>query len=223
MYSFAQREDTRVVDEPLYAHYLARTSARTYHPGATEVLASQEQDGARVVRDIILGPCDRSVLFLKQMTHHLVELDRSFLRQTINVILTRDPTDMLPSYAQQVETPSLADTGYRQHLELLQQQQRSGQQPAILDSRDPLRDPPAVLSQLCDHIGIPYDDIMLHWSAGARAEDGVWAKHWYDSVHRSTGFQPYTPKIESFPPELQSLLKECQPLYEQLVAGAIRA
>ena len=38
MYSFAQRSDTRVVDEPLYGHFL-RVSG-THHPGRDEVLAS---------------------------------------------------------------------------------------------------------------------------------------------------------------------------------------
>ncbi|MGD8481270.1 MAG: sulfotransferase family protein, partial [Gammaproteobacteria bacterium] len=31
MYSFAQRPDTRVLDEPLYGHYLKSSGAR--HPG----------------------------------------------------------------------------------------------------------------------------------------------------------------------------------------------
>ena len=45
MYSFAQRGDTRVFDEPLYAHYLTHTDARTYHPGAEDVIAAQDDDG----------------------------------------------------------------------------------------------------------------------------------------------------------------------------------
>src|SRR3954465_11960194 len=80
MYSFAQRADTRVIDEPLYAHYLRVSGAA--HPGRDEVLAGQENDGASVVRDVILGLCDKPVLFLKQMAHHLVELDRAFLART---------------------------------------------------------------------------------------------------------------------------------------------
>ena len=36
MYSFAQRKDTRVIDEPLYAHYLKKSGAK--HPGRDEVL-----------------------------------------------------------------------------------------------------------------------------------------------------------------------------------------
>ena len=223
MYSFAQRPDTRVVDEPLYAHYLSHTPAQQYHPAADEVLASQDNDGEAVVRDVILGPCDRQVLFLKQMTHHLVELDLGFLAKTMNVILTRDPVDMLPSYQQQVETPSLRDTGYPQHLELLEALYEIGQEPTVLDSRETLRDPPSVLRQLCERIGLTFDESMLQWDAGPRDEDGVWAPHWYASVHRSTGFQPYLPKKESFPDALRPLLKECQPLYEQLARRALRA
>jgi hypothetical protein len=38
MYSFAQRKDTKVFDEPLYAHYLKNSHAAGYHPGAKEIL-----------------------------------------------------------------------------------------------------------------------------------------------------------------------------------------
>ena len=100
MYSFAQRADTTVYDEPLYAHYLVNTSAKDYHPGADDIVASMENDGEKVVADTILGPQSTPVSFFKQMTHHLVNLDQSFLAQTVNVMLTRHPRDMLPSYAE---------------------------------------------------------------------------------------------------------------------------
>ena len=46
MYAFAQREDTRVVDEPLYAHYLSSyPEAQKYHPGTDDILNSMENDG----------------------------------------------------------------------------------------------------------------------------------------------------------------------------------
>ena len=109
MYSFAQRKDTIVVDEPLYGHYLRVSDA--VHPGAVEVMADMECDGERVVRELVLGPCAAPVLFMKQMAHHLVELDRSFLAETINVLLIRDPVQMLPSLAQNLTLPNLRDTG----------------------------------------------------------------------------------------------------------------
>jgi hypothetical protein len=221
MYSFAQRSDTRVVDEPLYAHYLAVSGAQ--HPGLEEVLAAQENDGAKVVHDVILGESDRPVLFFKQMAHHLVAIDRAFLAKTANVILTRDPLEMLPSLKQQLGVPTLRDTGYAVQTELLEQLRALGQDPPVLDAREVLTDPRSVLTELCRRLGIAFEDVMLAWKRGPRPEDGVWAKHWYKNVHRSTGFERYRPKTEPFPHVLEPLLAECRPHYEALSRVAIRA
>lgn len=61
MYSFAQRNDTQVLDEPLYAHYLRITGLK--HPGREEVLQSQEQDGNKVMQAIISSEYNKPVLF----------------------------------------------------------------------------------------------------------------------------------------------------------------
>lgn len=221
MYAFAQRADTRVVDEPLYGHYLRVTGAP--HPGADEVMADMRVDAAQVIDEVILGPSDRPVLMLKQMAHHLVELDRSFLAQTVNVLLIRDPVQMLPSLAKNLEAPTLRDTGLALQTELYDLLHDLGQEPPILDAREVLRNPRHVLSELCARVGIPFDESMLTWQAGARPEDGIWAKHWYHAVHQSTGFQPYTEKTAPMPAHLQPLLAECLPHYERLAAHVIRA
>jgi hypothetical protein len=221
MYAFAQRSDTRVVDEPLYAHYLRVSGAS--HPGREEVLAAQDQDGERVVRDVILGPCDRPVIFFKQMAHHLVALDRAFLGRTVNVLLTRDPHEMLPSLRENIPIPTLRDTGYATQTELLEELRELGQEPPVLDAREVQSNPRAVLGELCRRLGLRFEESMLAWKPGARPEDGVWAKHWYKNVHRSRGFEPYRPKKAPFPPELEPLLAECRPHYEALSRVAIRA
>jgi len=223
MYSFAQRSDCKVFDVPLYAHYLSKTPARAYHPGADEVIATMENDGEKVVRDLILGDFDKPVVFFKHMTHHLLNLDLGFLSETVNVLLTRDPFDMLPSYAVQVEKPTLLDVGYKQHIELLDHLQAIGQNPPVLDSKQILLNPKKVLTKLCERIGIPFEEAMLNWEAGARPEDGSWAKYWYNSVHRSTGFGQYSQKTEPFPEALKPLLEECKPYYEQLNVLATKA
>ncbi len=221
MYSFAQRSDTRVVDEPLYAHYLRVSGA--LHPGRDEVLAAQEQDGERVVRDVLEGPCEKPVVFFKQMAHHLVELDRAFLARARHVLLTRDPREMLPSLAENLEVPTLRDTGYAAQTQLLAELRALGQDPPVLEARELLRDPEGVLTQLCERLSIPFEPAMLHWKLGARPEDGVWAPHWYENVHRSTGFAAYRPKQEPFPEHLQPLLEQCLPHYETLYRSALRA
>ncbi|GJM39758.1 MAG: branched chain amino acid aminotransferase [Ardenticatenaceae bacterium] len=223
MYSFAQRKDTAVFDEPLYAHYLSKTPAREYHPGAEQIIAEMENDGEKVVSDLILGNKEAPVLFFKHMTHHLNDLDWSFMNNTINIILTRNPYFMLPSYAKQVKQPALHDVGYALHLKLLDYLRSIGQNPPVLDSTQTLRNPRSVLSQLCEQIGLPFDEAMLSWPAAARPEDGVWAKYWYHTVHQSTRFKKYSRNDDPFPEHLRPLLAECQPYYEQLSALAIKA
>src|SRR5262245_7665693 len=221
MYSFAQRSDTQVVDEPLYAHYLRVSAAQ--HPGRDEVLAAQETDGKLVVKNRILGAWDKPVVFFKQMTHHLVDVDRAFLRRGVNVLLTRDPLEMLPSLAVQIPQPALRDTGYAAQAALLDELLRAGQNPPVLDARELLLDPEGVLVQLCARLKLPFEPAMLHWRAGPRGEDGVWSKHWYDAVHRSTGFEPYRPKTAAFPARLQPLLQQCLKPYAHVAARALRA
>jgi hypothetical protein len=221
MYSFAQRADTRVVDEPLYAHYLRVSGAE--HPGRDAVLAAQDQDGERVVRDVILGSCDRGIVFFKQMAHHLVELDHGFLARTANVLLTREPRDMLPSLAENLRVPTLRDTGYAAQTALLAELRALGQEPPVIVAHELLESPAVVLAELCRRLGLAFDPAMLAWEPGARPEDGVWAPHWYKSVHRSRGFEPYRPKTTPFPRELEPLLAECRPHFDRLAENAIRA
>ena len=221
MYSFRQRSDTVVVDEPLYGHYLRVTGAD--HPGVPEVMAAMDADGGRVVREVLLGPCERPVHFFKNMAHHLVGLDRGFLERITNVLLVRDPEEMLPSLAKVLPEPTLRDTGLDRQVEILDVMLESDGEPVVLDARELLLDPTGVLGEACGRLGIPFEEAMLEWPAGPKPEDGVWARHWYAGVHASTGFAPYGPKSEPFPKRLQPLLRECAPLYERLLPYAITA
>ena len=222
MYSFAQRDDIQVVDEPLYGHYLATSGAD--HPGREEVIAAMNCDGSAVMQELLARQDEHSErrLFLKHMAHHLVSIDTDFLQEMTNVFLVRDPREMLPSLTIQLPQATLADTSLVQQWKLFSALCELGQQPAILDSRELLLDPQGVLRQLCEHLGLAFDEAMLSWDAGARPEDGVWAPYWYHAVHKSTGFAPYQPK-GAFPGHLEELLDECAPWYEKLYARAIRS
>jgi len=220
MYSFAQRKDIRAVDEPLYGHYLRTSGAR--HPARDEIMAAMNCDGNVVMQELIERQiADRSCrLFLKHMAHHLLNLDLGFLRETSNIFLIRNPREMLPSLTVQLPHATLRDTGLRRQWQLFEELRDAGQAPAILDSRLLLLDPRGTLRQLCEHLGLDFDPGMLHWDAGPRPEDGVWAPHWYHAVHRSTGFAPYRPK-DNFPTALQALLDECSPWYDRLFENAL--
>lgn len=221
MYSFAERPDTRVVDEPLYGHFLRTTGAD--HPGRDEVMAVVNCDGQQVMNELLTESVDDpEVLFMKQMAHHLVHMDEAFLQRTRNIFLVRDPREMLPSLTIQLPDAQLDDTGLKMQWQLFRTLEEQGQSPAIVDSRELLLDPSGVLRQLCDNLEIEYTDKMLSWPAGPREEDGAWAPYWYHAVHKSTGFSRYVPKTE-FPLHLQPLLEECSPWYDKLYRRAIRA
>ena len=221
MYAFRQRSDTQVVDEPLYGHYLRVTGAA--HPGAGEVLETMATDGERVVSDTLLGPCERPVIFFKNMAHHLVGLEPGFLNSLTNLLLTRDPHAMLTSLVTQIPNPTLRDTGLEYQLEVLERELANGHVPVVLEASEVLKNPASVLRAMCERLGLPFETAMLSWPAGPKPEDGVWAPHWYDQVHASTGFAPYEAKKVALPRRLEPLLNECLPYFERLSAYALTA
>ena len=219
MRSWGSRDDTIVCDEPLYAHYLANTGVE--HPVVPDVIDSQDNDGSRVIDEVILGPSPSPVRFFKHMAHHLIGLDLDFVDRVENVILTRDPTQMLTSLVHQVPDPTLNGTSLPMQVNLMERTEASGKTPLVLDARLLLLDPEGVLRALCERLGLEWEPEMLSWPAGPKPEDGVWAPHWYQNVHGSTGFAPYREKAEQVPARLRGLLAEATPLYERLLRHAI--
>jgi hypothetical protein len=63
---------------------------------------------------------------------------------------------------------------------------------------------------------------MLHWPAGSKPFDGVWAPHWYNAVHQSTGLDDPEGPMPDLPPQFQKLADAAMPHYEKLAALAIK-
>ena len=216
MYSFAQRADTEAYDEPLYAHYITHETDRPPHPGESEIVGAQENDGRKVIEELFQASSKSPIRLFKNMAHHLVGLEWEFLGSLSNVLLTRQPEEMLMSYKNTIPEFKISDTGYPKLKRLCDTIVEMGQEPIVIDSKILLQSPKRTLVKLCHKLGIPFYENMLSWPKGPKKEDGVWAPHWYHNVHLSTGFAPYRPKMERFPNELQKLLETCQPLYEAL-------
>lgn len=221
MYSFAQRPDTRVVDEPLYAHYLLE-SGKT-HPGRAEIIDEMENSGLRVVTQMLSDDWGSTVVLFKQMTHHLIGLDRDFLNRMENIILIRNPEEIIFSYSKVIPKVFMEDIGIKMQYDLYQHLLEANKLCAVVDVKNLLMDPEGVLTGLCEAVGIPFYKEMLSWEAGARTEDGVWAKYWYENVHKSTGFQPYKAKDIELNQELKALALECQKYYDFLLNKSIKA
>jgi hypothetical protein len=223
MRAWENRPDTAVWDEPLYAHYLAVTGVD--HPGADEVMAHDETDWRAVVaRACGPIPGGRTVFFQKHMAHHLLPMiDRGWLGRLQHAFLIREPREMLTSLAHKLDAITLADTGLPQQVEIFESMRRTGDQvPPVVDARDVLQSPRHTLGLLCEALGVPFDERMLSWPPGRRPSDGVWAKYWYESVERSTGFEPYRRKFDRVPDELTEVHVRCDELYAMLHSHRLR-
>jgi ribosomal protein L9 len=221
MYSFAQRNDTVVVDEPYYGFYLAQT--KLAHPGSEEVIATMECDAEKITKDLLEKKSDKEIFFIKNMAHHLLDIDLSFAFRMKNIFLIRDPKQIITSYHAVRSNPTLDDIGIKKQLEIYNFLLRNKNTPLVLDSNEVLTNPEVVLSKLCIALGIPFDEKMLSWKAGARAEDGSWAKYWYSNVHQSTGFEKQKTSDREIPSHLVSVYKEALPYYNQLNQHSIKA
>ena len=220
MYSFAQRQDTTVIDEPFYAHYLLATGVD--HPGREATIASMSADTA-AIQQSFFDFDDTAVLFLKDMAHHLIDMDLSFLDRVTNLFLIRNPQELIASFAAVIDTPTMQDIGLQHEWELFQKiSQANGHPPVVLDSGDLLQDPERMLCTLCDALEIPRDLSMASWQAGSRPEDGTWAKYWYKGVHQSTGFARRVSSGRPMPEHCRPLYEAALPYYHQLSAHAIK-
>ena len=219
MYAFAQREDTIVFDEPLYAHYLKVSGAM--HPAREQALEALENDGNKVVQEVILQKSEK-LLFHKLMTHFLIGIDTEFLSEVINIIFIRNPKEIITSYSKVIPNPKMNDIGVKQQYELYLSLKEIGEPPIVLDSKYLLKNPKFMLRKLCSILDIPFDEKMLKWEKGARNEDGVWASYWYKNIHNSTGFLPYTKKEITLTGSNAELAEECLPYYEFLTAKSIQ-
>ncbi|NJD31883.1 MAG: HAD family hydrolase [Gammaproteobacteria bacterium] len=225
MRSWGNRTDTLVVDEPFYAHYLDHTGLE--HPGREEVIAAHERDWRRVVIALLAPvPEGISILYQKQMAHHLLpHMGREWLGSMTHAFLIRDPRPMLASLGEKLGDFDLLATGLPQQVEIFDYVVRTtGRVPPVVDSADLLAAPEPVLRALCAALGVEFTPRMLSWPTGRRATDGVWAKHWYDRVERSTGFEsPVAEEPRALTGRLADIERECRPLYEKLRGHRLQA
>jgi hypothetical protein len=217
MRAWENRGDCAVSDEPLYAAYLAATGLD--HPGRDEVVAAGETDPARVV-ETLLGPApgNAPVWYQKHMAHHLLPgMDRAWIHALANVLLIRDPGEVVASYLKSRATVTPDDIGLPQQARLFDElADRAGTAPPVIDAADFLQAPEAHLRALCARFGIGFTDRMLAWPPGPRDSDGIWAPHWYAAVWKSTGFEPWHPREVHLDGDAARVAEACRPAYERL-------
>lgn len=211
MYAFGNRADFAVWDEPFYAPYLAATGAD--HPMRAKILATHETDpNVIAARCLDTIPAQKPHFYVKHMPHHMIEgFPLDWANDCINIHLIRHPARVIASYGAKRDEMTLEDIGFTQQSALYDQ--IGGH---VIDSSDIRENPEDMLKNLCNAIDLPFDQAMLSWSSGPHPDDGIWAKHWYNAVHKSTGFAGAEGPLPDLTNAQQKLQHGAMPHYEKL-------
>ncbi|KAA9006887.1 sulfotransferase-like domain-containing protein [Histidinibacterium aquaticum] len=213
MYAFAARGDCAVWDEPFYAPYLVRTGRAD--PMRDEIIASHETDpnlvGAMCGGSI---PEGKSHYYMKHMALHMLpDFPLDWAESCTHVHLLRHPARVIASYSDKRDEVTADDIGFHQQAEIFD---KVGG--VVVDSADIRADPGATLRRLCEAIGLDYRPEMLRWPEGGHRSDGVWAAHWYEAIHRSTGFAGAEGDLPELTGRDAALAEEAMPHYEKLLS-----
>ncbi len=217
LYSFGNRSDFSVWDEPFYAAYLKASGIS--HPLRDEVLLAHQGDAEKVASDIA-GPVPggRAHWYMKHMPFHMLEsFPLEWAEDCVNVHLIRHPARVVASYVAKRENPTLQDIGFAEQVRIFDRFPGP-----VLDSDDIRVNPEGMLRKLCDSIQLEFSPAMLSWPAGPKPFDGAWAPHWYGAVHRSTGFAGAEGPLPELSGASADLVEMALPSYRKLYESRLR-
>lgn len=175
MYSFGQRSDTQVFDEPLYGYWL-KNNPELFRPYRDQLLSTQGTDGNDIIGSIEskIEP-NKKILFLKHMAKQSIGIDRKlfYKKNHKHIFLIRDPLPLILAWERKSEIHqegcSLETLGFLTMINLFSDIKRNSQcSPIVVDSNILKENPKETLILLCDRLQIPFDEKQLSWEAGPK-------------------------------------------------------
>ena len=221
MYSFGNRDDFEIIDEPFYANYLIETGLD--HPMRKEIILSQPENVTTVINNLTKDRSNMGKnLYQKHMTHHMVNsVPRDWFNQVKHVFLLRLPVRVISSFSKKYKNVSADDIGFKKQVELFSEILKRGLDPIVVNSEDIRKEPEETLTKLCERLNLRFQKSMLSWQMGGNKQDGVWASHWYESAHKSTGFSGPEDILPNLEGDNAMLAEASLPLYRSLLKFAI--
>ena len=132
MYSFGQRDRCIPIDEPFYGYYLS-TSGVT-HPSSSHIVSSMPLRTELIIQNIKGLDSEDSLVFVKNMGHHLRNMDWEFMMPFTNFFLIREPKKVIHSFAKVIPNPSIDDI--ETHRPVFRKKLHDDRHPALLCKLD---------------------------------------------------------------------------------------
>ena len=216
MYSFGNRADFAAWDEPFYAPYLAASDID--HPMKAEIVGTHNTDPDAVAHHCVGDiPNNKLHFYMKHMPHQMMpDFPFDWAMDCVNIHLIRHPARVVASYTKKRDEVSLEDVGFQQQIAVYEA--LGG---IVIDSADVRADPERMMMALCGAIGLEFDPAMLAWPAGPKSFDGVWAQHWYDAVHKSTGFAAREGPLPEVAGKAAQIVEAALPSYRMMESAKL--
>jgi hypothetical protein len=221
MYSFNQRPDTTVIDEPFYGIQLKQIGKR--RPFFDEIMLRMECDNPDKVHDDIEEKEKlKGNVFAKTMVDTVQYMNQNRLSKYRHILLICDPAETIISYTKINPSITSEDLCLEQQVKICEWLKKNTKEgPIVIDSNELRENPTALLKNICRKWHLPFTDEMLSWPIGPKSIDGIWAQASYTEVHASTGFRsPPTAKVtrDDLPSNLVGLYDDVLPYYEKLLS-----
>ena len=222
MRSWSSRNDTFISDEPFYAYYLKKTGLK--HPMYNEIINSYPNDYEIVINSINKSiPKSKKIWYQKHMAHHLIDLENiDWIKNFDNCFLIRHPKGVISSYVKKNKLSHLSELGYTQQYKMINYLKKINKNFVVIDANILLKSPNIILNKWCKKLRINFDKNMLNWEKKYYSYDGIWAKHWYDSVIETNTFsinKSISDRI--IDKEYLSIYKESLEYYNEILKDAI--
>ncbi len=228
---FIERTDCTVFHEPFFNafYYSYQRGSRRNHPDSLS-LEKTTQDYDAVIKRVFLPEPTKNFVFFKDMAFYsypyLIKNCPNFYQKIINTFIIRNPREAIISHYK--ISPDLQDypeeVGIRQQYLLFEYVTQKLQQPAIVIEADALSfNSEAILQQYCSLTGIPYDSKALKWQADKIIPAWEEWREWHIDTIKSCSIYPIEAEIlhTPLPTQLEALIAELKPYYDQMLNYAI--
>ena len=216
---FVERGDFKVFHEPFSVSYYYSPDRRSDRFAETE--AKQEYGYAEILA-LMLSVENRAVYF-KDMAYHIAGImSREFVSRFTNTFIIRDPAPVISSLSRFWPDFTPEEIGYEQQHRLFGLAVENGEEPAVVDAADLIRDPEGTIEAYCEKIGVPFVAEALSWQPGPVPDWEMWTE-WHEEAQESTGIksQPLEDDTE-VPAGLESVYDRCLPYYQELHEKRLR-
>ena len=216
---FVERGDFKVFHEPFSATYYYSTERRSRRFAGSEPKEEYRQE--RVLA-AMLEHREKPVFF-KDMAYHVAGfMTPRFISGFTNTFIIREPAPVIASMARFWPDFTFEEVGYEQQHRLFGLAVENGQEPAIVDAADLIRDPEGTVRAYCARLGVPFVREALLWKPGAVPGWEMWAE-WHEEAQESTGIKDHPLEDdEEVPVGMEDVYERCLPYYRDLREQRLR-